>query len=226
MTNFFDQHQGVGMTSSRTRDRMIQRLYQQGIKNIKVLEVMQTLPRHIFLDQALAHRAYEDVSLPIGRGQTLSQPYTHARMSELIFAGQRVEYVLEIGTGSGYQTALLARLFKQVFSVERLEHLQKQAKQRHQQLGFDNIRYKVADGEYGWPELGPFDAIICTCAPTSIPKTLIRQLSDEGGRLIIPIGDKKQSLWVVERQGEDFKQTCIEDVFFVPLKSGVIYEKK
>ena len=147
-------------------------------------------------------------------------------MTELLYGQQRIEYVLEIGTGSGYQTALLASLFKKVHTIERIERLQKQAQQRHQALGLTNIRYKLADGQFGWPELGPYDAIICTCAPEVIPDTLCKQLSDNGGRLILPIGAKQRDLWLIERQEEQFEQTLVEEAFFVPLKKGVLTQEE
>jgi len=215
--------QGSGMTSPRTRKRMVERLIEQGIENQNVLEVMTHLPRHLFLDQALAHKAYEDVSLPIGQAQTLSQPYIVARMTELLFGSQKIDKVLEIGTGSGYQTSIIAALFPMVYTVERIASLQKQARTRHQTLNLGNILYRITDGGFGWTAAGPYDAIICTCAPDDIPSGLIDQLN-EGGRLVIPVGDNaKQDLWLVEKTRTGSQKTLVEPAFFVPLKSGVVH---
>lgn len=212
---------GIGMTSQRTRERMVTRLMDQGIQNIAVLECMRTLPRHIFLDEALAHKSYEDVSLPIGLGQTLSQPYIVARMTELLLQKPDIKRVLEIGTGSGYQTSVLAKIVPLVYSVERLEQLQNKARGKFRQLGFNNIYLKIADGGFGWQSQGPFDAIMVTCAPNEIPQELVDQLSPEGGRMIIPVGDEKQDLWLVENQNGNITKRVIEPAFFVPLKQGV-----
>lgn len=208
---------GIGMTSQRTRDRLIQRLREEGIDNENVLELMRQTPRHIFVDEALASRSYEDTALPIGHGQTISQPYIVARMTELLLAAGPLNRVLEVGTGSGYQTAILAQLVDQVFTVERIEPLLEQAKQRHYALGFTNIRYSLSDGSWGWPQYAPFDAIIATAAPEEIPNELLEQLSD-GGHLIIPHGSNaQQRLSVIERQGESLITTDLDLVNFVPL---------
>ncbi|BCE03189.1 protein-L-isoaspartate(D-aspartate) O-methyltransferase [Marinicellulosiphila megalodicopiae] len=215
-------YEGSGMTSLRTRKRMVERLVSQGINDNDVLEAMTHIPRHLFLDQALAHKAYEDVSLPIGHAQTLSQPYIVARMTELLMGGQRIDKVLEIGTGSGYQTSVISALFPMVYTVERIASLQKQARARHNDLSLLNILYRITDGGFGWPSAGPYDAIICTCAPDEIPQDLINQLS-EGGRLVIPVGDQtKQDLWLVEKTSTGVRKTLVEPAFFVPLKSGVV----
>jgi len=163
---------GIGMTSQRTRDRLIQRLREEGIHNEDVLEVMRQTPRHIFVDEALASRSYEDTALPIGHGQTISQPYIVARMTELLLAGGPLKSVLEVGTGSGYQTAILAPFVEQIFTVERIAPLLEQAKQRHRALDLTNIRYLLSDGSWGWPQHAPFDAIIATAAPEEIPVEL------------------------------------------------------
>lgn len=213
---------GIGMTSQRTRDRLVQRLSEQGIRNVSVLDVMRTTPRHIFLDEALAHRAYEDDALPIGFQQTLSQPYTVARMTELLLAGGPLKRVLEVGTGSGFQTTVLAQLVDRVYSVERIKPLQEKARQRLRLLGATNVHLKHADGGFGWPDKGPFDGIISTAAPEALPAELVDQLA-VGGRLVIPVGDSRtQQLTVVEKTETDVLTRIVEPAFFVPLRSGVI----
>ena len=208
---------GIGMTSQRTRDRLILRLREEGIHNENVLEVMRQTPRHIFVDEALASRSYEDTALPIGHGQTISQPYIVARMTELLLATGPLKRVLEVGTGSGYQTAILSPFVEQIFTVERIAPLLEQAKQRHRALGFTNIRYLLSDGSWGWPQHAPFDAIIATAAPEEIPTELTGQLVD-GGRLIIPHGkNAQQRLSVIERDGETLNTTDFDMVSFVPL---------
>ena len=214
---------GVGMTSQRTRDRLIQRLIDQGIKHPAVLDVMSNTPRHLFLDEALAHRAYEDTALPIGHGQTLSQPYIVARMTELLLSQEHLPgRVLEIGTGSGYQTAILAQLVGEVWSVERIKTLQDQAKKRLRGLGLSNVRFKHSDGGFGWPEQGPFEGILSAAAPRSIPMELINQLVP-GGVMVIPVGTHKQVLTLVVKEacGEKWRTTSLEPVRFVPLLSGM-----
>ena len=211
---------GIGMTSQRTRDRMINRLKKQGIANVELLNIMRELPRHLFMDEAMATRAYEDTALPIGHGQTISQPYIVARMTEVLLAGIQKKKVLEIGTGSGYQTAVLSRLVERVFSVERIEPLQNKARERFYQLKLNNIRLKYSDGTWGWNENGLYDGIIVTCAPEEVPGALLKQLSP-GGRLVIPIGGSdNQSLRVIDRNGTTFDETVLDDVSFVPLLSG------
>ncbi|MDT8371244.1 MAG: protein-L-isoaspartate(D-aspartate) O-methyltransferase [Gammaproteobacteria bacterium] len=215
-------HRGIGMTSQRTRDRLIMRLQEQGIKNSHVLAVMRELPRHLFVDEALASRAYEDTALPIGHSQTISQPYIVARMTEILVEGIPKSKVLEVGTGSGYQTAVLSRLVERVFSVERIAPLQNQARERFYQMKLNNIRLKHSDGSWGWPENAPYDAIIVTCAPEHVPEELLRQLAP-GGRLVIPVGSSaSQSLRVIDRNGNKFEQTELDPVSFVPLLSGQI----
>lgn len=208
---------GIGMTSQRTRDRLIQRLREEGIHNEDVLEVMRQTPRHIFVDEALASRSYEDTALPIGHGQTISQPYIVARMTELLLASGPLKRVLEIGTGSGYQSAILVPFVEQLFTVERIAPLLEQAKQKHSVLGLTNIRYLLSDGSWGWPEHAPYDAIIATAAPEEIPPELIEQLA-EGGRLIIPHGtSEQQRLSVITREGDEITTTDLDMVSFVPL---------
>jgi protein-L-isoaspartate(D-aspartate) O-methyltransferase len=212
--------QGIGMTSRRTRMRLINRLKEEGIRSQDVLNVMLETPRHIFVDEALAHRAYEDTALPIGHYQTLSQPYIVARMTELLMMSKPAK-VLELGTGSGYQTAILSQLVDRVYSVERIQPLQEKARQRLKTLGLTNIQLKHADGGMGWQENAPYDAIIVTAAPESVPEELLDQLAD-GGRLVIPLGGERQTLNLIERKGDQYIQTEIEPVMFVPLLAGVI----
>lgn len=215
--------QGVGMTSLRTRERLIQRLREQGVTNMKVLDVMLNTPRHIFLDEALAHRAYEDTALPIGHGQTLSQPYIVARMTEILLGavGDKIQKVLEVGTGSGYQTTILAQLVPQVYSVERIKPLQDRARERLRQLGLRNVHFRHADGGFGWPEMGPYDAILSTAAPQAVPDELLKQLAP-GGVLVIPIGGREQQLHLIVRELEEAKfiTQILEPVKFVPFLSG------
>lgn len=211
---------GLGMTSQRARQRLLARLQEEGISNWAVLGAVHDTPRHLFIDEALAHRAYEDTALPIGLGQTISQPYVVARMSELLLTGP-LKRVLEIGTGSGYQTAVLAQIAEEVFTIERIRALQDQARTRHQRLELRNIRYRHGDGWQGWAEEGPFDGIIVTAAPDSVPQALLEQLAD-GGRLIVPVGAEfgVQELRLIQRHGEHFETTVVEQVRFVPLVPG------
>jgi protein-L-isoaspartate(D-aspartate) O-methyltransferase len=214
---------GIGMTSQRTRERLISRLIEQGITNQKVLDVIRMTPRHIFLDEALSHRAYEDTALPIGFAQTLSQPYIVARMTEILLSQGPLKKVLEIGTGSGYQGAVLAQLAEQVYSVERIEPLLNKAKQRFRKLGLSNISAHLSDGCFGWEKQAPYDGIITTAAPQSIPESLLDQLAPNG-ILVIPVGSgDDQDLSVVRRIGNscEFDQTIVEKVKFVPLLGGL-----
>jgi len=215
------QLQGIGMTSQRTRDRLVNRLKEQGIRNEDVLTVMANTPRHIFVDEALSHRAYEDTALPIGFGQTISQPYIVAKMTELLLEAGPLGKVLEIGTGCGYQTTVLAQLVGSIYSVERIEPLQAKAKERAALLRLNNVRFKHADGNWGWPDEGPFDAILSAAAPERIPQELINQLA-VGGRLIIPVGpeDGAQHLYMVTRDEEGVSRKRMEPVRFVPMLSG------
>ena len=210
---------GIGMTSQRTRDRMVQRLREQGIKDEVVLGAMNAIPRHIFVDEALSIRAYEDVSLPIGYGQTISQPYIVARMTEILRSGSPLGRVLEIGTGCGYQTSVLSRLAQYVYSVEGFSPLLMKARNNLRELRTRNVKVKHADGHYGLPDLAPFDGIIVTAGATHIPNELLQQLS-VGGRMVIPVGTQEQTLVLVERLPEEFRQTQLEAVKFVPLLGG------
>ncbi len=208
------------MTSQRTRDRMLSRLREQGIKDEVVLSAIGNTPRHIFVDEALSIRAYEDVSLPIGFGQTISQPYIVARMSELVRNGQQIDKVLEIGTGCGYQTAVLSKLAKEVYSVERIRPLVMKARGHLRELKCINVKLAHADGNIGLAEIAPFDAILVTAAASHIPQDLLDQLAI-GGRLIIPVGTDEQILYLVERVSpSEYRQTKLEPVKFVPLLGG------
>lgn len=217
-----DRHEGIGMTSRRTRQRLIERLRDSGIENPKVLEAMDMIPRHIFVDEALASRAYEDTALPIGHGQTISQPYVVAAMTSLIVGTETPPArILEIGTGSGYQAAVLSRLVEKVFTVERIEALVRSARTRLHELRIRNVQCKLADGNLGWEEEGPFDAIIVTAGHDYIPDPLLAQLAD-GGRLVAPLGkSEEQRLTVVTRSENSFSAEQLEAVRFVPLMKGL-----
>ena len=211
---------GIGMTSLRTRVRMLGRLREQGIKDEVVLSAISATPRHIFVDEALSIRAYEDVSLPIGFGQTISQPYIVARMSELLRNGNALQKVLEIGTGCGYQTAVLSKLAQEVYSVERIRPLVMKARGHLRELKCANVKLDHADGNMGLAEVAPFDGIIVTAAASHIPQDLLEQLAING-RLIIPVGTEEQILHLVERISQlEYRQTKLEAVKFVPLLGG------
>ena len=213
---------GIGMTSQRTRDRLVERLRQEGIRNEAVLDVIRNTPRHLFVDEALASRAYEDTALPIGYNQTISQPYVVAVMTDLVVRGDP-QKVLEIGTGSGYQAAVLAPLVARVYTVERIEPLAAQARQRFRKLGLRNIRASYSDGTAGLPDFAPYDAIITTAATEVIPQALLEQLSPDGGRLIIPVGSREsQRLTVVTRHDDSYEQERLDPVIFVPLLTGQV----
>jgi protein-L-isoaspartate(D-aspartate) O-methyltransferase len=215
-----DSLQGIGMTSLRTRERLVRRLQEQGIHNQKVLDLFRTTPRHIFVDEALASRSYEDTALPIGHAQTISQPYIVARMTEAVLESGPLNKVLEVGTGSGYQAAILSPLVDTVYTVERILPLLHQARRRFQRLNLTNIRVKHADGNWGWEEHAPYDAIIATAAPQDIPPTLLDQMAI-GGRLIAPIGDKgSQQLVLVTKTSSGFEQQVLNEVSFVPMLDG------
>ena len=209
------------MTSARTRDRLVQRLMDQGIRSERVLNQIRTVPRHLFVDEALASRAYEDTALPIGLGQTISQPFIVARMTEALLAGFEGESVLEIGTGCGYQTAVLAPLVKKIYTVERIRELLTKTKQRLRDLDIYNVQFRPGDGWEGWRKYGPYDGIIVTAAAAEMPKKLLEQLAP-GGRLIIPIGPKgKQDLTMIVNHPDRFEQVSLGSVSFVPLVQGV-----
>lgn len=212
-------NQGIGMTSQRTRDRLVQRLRSEGVKDSRVLEAIGSTPRHLFVDEALASRAYEDTALPIGYGQTISQPYVVARMTEQLLTAEP-QTVLEVGTGSGYQAAILAKLVTKVYSTERIETLATLARQRFRKLGYRNIRVQHSDGSWGWPQFGPFDAIIVTAGGAEIPQALLEQLK-VGGRLLMPLGGRsQQTLVAVRRTPTGFERIDLEPVVFVPLVGG------
>ena len=207
--------------SGRSGELLAQKLLVEGIKNQQVLRAIASSPRHIFVPEILAHKAYDNTALPIGQGQTISQPYIVAKMSELLLADGVPDSILEIGTGSGYQTSILAQLTPKVFSVERIKSLQWQAKRRLRSMDLHNVSMKHGDGWQGWQSKAPFQAIIVTAAPTKVPQALLEQLAD-GGRLIIPVGEQSQQLHCITREGNEFNEKIIEAVRFVPLVAGDI----
>ena len=215
------RHSGIGMTSQRTRMRMVERLRTQGIRDEVVLGVMGEIPRHLFVDEALASRAYEDISLPLGFGQTISSPYTVARMTELARAGGTLNRVLEIGTGCGYQTAVLARLAKEVYSVERLAPLLAKARRILREVRVTNARMRYGDGLLGLSEAAPFDAIVMAAAATHVPESLREQVG-VGGRIVLPItAGNEQRLCVIDRTAQGYTERRMDSVKFVPLLSVV-----
>ncbi len=209
---------GIGMTSQRTRNRLVQRLQERGIRDPAVLAVLRSVPRHLFVDEALASRAYEDTALPIGHGQTISQPYVVARMTEALLEGGPCSRVLEIGTGCGYQTAVLAGLVDEVYSVERITPLLRRARARLRELGLYNTNLKPGDGTAGWRQSAPYDGILVTAAADEIPEQLLTQLT-EGGRMVIPVGGEsgEQELIRVTRRGDEYHCETLDLVRFVPL---------
>jgi protein-L-isoaspartate(D-aspartate) O-methyltransferase len=213
---------GIGMTSARTRDRLITRLREQGITNEDVLERIRNVPRHLFVDEALASRAYEDTALPIGHGQTISQPYIVARMTQSLLEAGPLRKVLEVGTGCGYQTAVLAPLVVTLYSIERIAALQQRARQVLRDLRIGNVHMRHGDGFDGWPPFAPFDGIIVAAAAYQVPQALLDQLAN-GGRLIIPVGpDREQQLLRITRRGEKFEREVLGPVTFVPLLQGLV----
>ena len=213
--------QGIGMTSQRTRERLIQRLMDQGISQFEVLEAIRSVPRHLFVDEALAHRSYEDTALPIGYGQTLSQPYMVARMFQLALARGRPKKVLELGSGSGYQTAILASLVDEICAIERIKPLVDRAKKQLRALRIRNVRMRHGDGLEGWPTEAPFDLILGAAAPETLPAALLEQLAPDG-RLILPVGGRRQQLMMVTSTTDGFVEEIIEEVNFVPMLQGVV----
>jgi len=211
---------GVGMTSQRTRNRMIERLREQGIRNERVLNAIAAVPRHLFVEEALASRAYEDTALPLGFSQTISQPYIVAKMIELLLAGRELGKTLEIGAGCGYQSAVLAQLTKDVYAVERIEPLLAKAKLNLRAIQQFKVRLKYADGQLGLPEAAPFDTIILAAAAASVPQALLQQLA-LGGKMLLPLGTGEQNLLLIERRAEGYIETRLEGVRFVPLLSGL-----
>ena len=215
---------GIGMTSARTRDRLVERLRAEGIDHEAVLERIRTVPRHLFVDEALASRAYEDTALPIGYGQTISQPYIVALMTVALITdlppGNRLQKVLEIGTGCGYQTAVLAPFVQHIYSVERIHALFRRAQENLRKLGINNVSLRHSDGWHGWKSQAPFQGILCAAAPPEVPPELLEQL-DDGGRLVIPIGGRgRQHLIAVTRDGNEYRSRNIVPVSFVPLVEG------
>lgn len=211
---------GIGMTSARTRDRLVQRLREQGISNPAVLDRIRNVPRHIFVDEALGSRAYEDTALPIGFGQTISQPYIVARMTEALLEGGALHSVLEVGTGCGYQTAVLAPLVDRLYTIERIQPLMQRAKERVKELGVRNVRFRFGDGIAGWKAHAPFDGILVAAAPLTVPDALIKQLKI-GGRLLVPIGPEgEQELVRFTRREQRMEREELGPVAFVPLLGG------
>jgi len=212
--------QGIGMTSQRSRNRLTDQLREMGITSETVLAAIGNTPRHIFVDEALASRAYDNTALPIGHNQTISQPYVVARMTEALVNGNRMDKVLEIGTGCGYQTAILAQLARQVYSIERINALLAGARERFHTLRYRNVKARYGDGNKGWPEQAPFQGILVSAAPASVPETLPQQLAI-GGRLIIPIGRSgAQQLLCITRTDDGFKKKNLDMVSFVPMLQG------
>lgn len=212
---------GIGMTSARTRDRLVQRLRDQGITNLAVLDRIKNVPRHIFVDEALGSRAYEDTALPIGFGQTISQPYIVARMTEALLEGGSLHSVLEVGTGCGYQTAVLSPLVDRLYTIERIEPLMARAKERIKELGIRNVRFRYGDGIAGWKAHSPFDGILVAAAPLTVPEALIQQLK-VGGRLLVPVGaEGEQQLIRFTRKEQRIEKESLGPVAFVPLLGGM-----
>jgi protein-L-isoaspartate(D-aspartate) O-methyltransferase len=213
---------GIGMTSARTRERLVQRLKENGIRNPVILDRIRSVPRHLFVDEALSSRAYEDVALPIGFGQTISQPWIVARMTEALLEGGPLENVLEIGTGCGYQTAVLAPLVGKIYSIERVAPLLERARERLKELGIRNVRFRHGDGAQGWPTHAPYDGILVAAAPHAIPDILVEQLAP-GGRMIVPIGaEGEQELLRITRETDRIKRERLGAVAFVPLVQGPV----
>ena len=212
-------HSGIGMTSQRTRGRMLERLRKQGIQDEIVLAAMSAVPRHLFVDEALASRAYDDVSLPIGHGQTISQPYIVARMIEILRNGRQLNKVLEVGAGCGYQAAVLGQVAHEVYSVERIQPLFKRATNCLKEIQARNVIVSYADGTMGRPEIAPFDGIIMAAAATHVPQALLEQLA-VGGRMVLPLGAQDQFLTLIERDEKGFHESRLEPVKFVPILTG------
>jgi len=213
------RHTGIGMTSQRTRSRMIERMRDQGIRDEVVLAAMNSVPRHMFVEEAISHLAYDDKSLPIGYAQTISQPFIVARMIEILRNGKQLNRVLEIGTGCGYQAAVLAQVAREVYSVERILPLFERAALALAELHVANVMPSYADGGLGLPASAPFDGIIMAAAATHIPQALLDQLA-VGGRMILPLGTQEQTLHLIERDAQGYHESSLEAVKFVPLLMG------
>jgi len=220
MTDLINNISGIGMTSARTRNRLVSRLKDQGITSNEVLEQILNVPRHLFVDEALSTRAYEDTALPIGMGQTISQPYIVAKMTESLFQNNKRNKILEIGTGCGYQTAILSSFYKKIYSVERIPEILRKTKKRLHNLNIYNVNFRLGDGWEGWSKYAPYDGIIVSAAANEVPKNLLKQLID-GGVLVIPIGATgKQELQLIEKNDKIFKYRSLGYVRFVPLVKG------
>ena len=212
---------GIGMTSQRTRDRLAKTLVEMGIKSEAVLDVIRKTPRHFFIDEALASRAYENTALPIGFNQTISQPYIVAKMTEVLIKDKELNNVLEIGTGCGYQTVVIAQFSQYVYTVERIDGLLMRARERFQELNCTNIRSKHSDGNIGWSAHGPYDGIIVAAASVGVPEALIEQLA-LNGRLVIPIGESgEQKLLLITRTQDGYNEEFLDSVSFVPMLAGI-----
>jgi len=219
----FRQRQGVGMTSQRTRDRLVKRLIELDIHDERVLNAVRQVPRHCFLDEAMGSRSYEDTALPIGYGQTISQPIVVATMTQWLLAethNKPMKKVLEIGTGSGYQTSILSLLIDEIYTVERIAPLMARARTVLSELELSNIHFNLNDGHWGWKDKAPFDGIISAASPAKLPEELVSQLK-EGGRLVMPIGEQQQLLYGFEKTSTGIKETCLGEVMFVPMKQGI-----
>lgn len=216
-----NENRGIGMTSQGTRDRLVQTLRKEGITDERVLKAITQVPRHEFVDEALSSRAYENTALPIGQSQTISQPWIVARMTEALLDGGSPKKVLEVGTGSGYQAAILAHLVPTVFTVERIDELLKLARRRFHGLRLNNIYVRYSDGHLGWPSQAPFDGIMVTAASQSVPQELLEQLA-QGGLLVIPVKKNgEQRLITVRRTDDGYEENDLGAVVFVPLLSGL-----
>src|SRR5277367_2297077 len=223
LTNFLEgpRLSGIGMTSARTRERLVLRLQQQGISDLRILDRIRNVPRHLFMDEALASRAYEDTALPIGFGQTISQPFVVARMTEALLAAGDLHRVLEIGTGCGYQSAVLSPLIKELYTIERIASLLGRARRTLRELRIRNVHFRHDDGNVGWPARAPFDGILLTAAPQAVPAALFEQLK-VGGRLIAPVGpDGRQELYLYIKGETRVDRQSLGAVSFVPLVSGL-----
>jgi protein-L-isoaspartate(D-aspartate) O-methyltransferase len=214
--------EGIGMTSARTRERLVQRVKDQGVRDPTVLDQIRSVPRHLFVDEALASRAYEDTALPIGFGQTISQPLIVARMTAALLEAGPLFNVLEVGTGCGYQTAVLAPLVEKLYTIERVAPLLERAKERLKQLGVKNVRFRHGDGSQGWAAHAPFDGILVAAAPHAVPEALTQQLAP-GGRLVVPVGaEGEQELWRITRRENGLQRERLGAVAFVPLIKGAV----
>ncbi|SIN91778.1 protein-L-isoaspartate(D-aspartate) O-methyltransferase [Sulfurivirga caldicuralii] len=219
-TPAFEHYQGVGMTSQRTRDRLVVQLYTAGIRDARVLQAMRVTPRHLFVEEALQSRAYENTALPIGYGQTISQPWMVAYMTQFLLEKGTPQRVLEVGTGSGYQTAILAQLVAELHTVERIQPLLERALHTLSRLGLSGINAHLSDGQWGWPKAGPYDAILSAASPARVPEALLDQLA-VGGRLVMPVGEDAQRLIGIEKTPAGLVEHDLGPARFVPMRNGV-----